>query len=239
MSVLLISAALALSSRDPVTLAVDAHGVPRLTNDMGPSAAADMRRHCIETRSLDCRMDRRSAAEPMAARDDLVRAISRHCAEAGGSFNVPADVERFSSMLPVPLGSYRAVVVTSTDYTCRLQSAISGARITTYDFGAFSDKGRGNVLSRMLAGRRSSYEALTGVFVVPASRFAQLEDDRARRLAVGRYNLNRLLIVEGQRVCAGLVVERRGRVALVQPETAPARWMLVDDLADEKACGDK
>ena len=98
------------------------------------------------------------------------------------------------------------------------------------DYGAVVDRQPHDAVTRLLGDKRSRYEAVTSVVGYTVGDAIVRSDDFDRAQAARCHETTFADLHEGARTTAGLLVEMRSKVALVQPDHGPATWLPVEKL---------
>ncbi len=206
----------------------------RLLSENAPiPLAREMEADCLAGLTTRCGYVDRRDKDPLAAAREMNGAVGAACAAAGGSYDAAADVARIAALFPGPLASDRMARLVSSDHACRVGERVSGMRVATYDYPPTP----GSMSSLEALGiRHAPDRVVTAVYLFKAYEVAHHADERADVVAF-KAKMKRqaqasecarqaeLAIVEGAVTNAGLLVEKREKVALVQPAQGSAVWM--------------
>lgn len=212
---------------DPVKTAVDS--VPSYRIYSVAQHESMFTSGCQQIGATICRPIHRFANDPGAAAREVDQAMHTACTTAGGTYDAKADQDIIAALEGFHAGGpFEAV------HSCRTGTNLSGIEVHVEDFGASVDRQPQDAITRLLGDRRSRYEALTTVIGYTAEGLSLHKARQAVSLSIAQMQNCRAnqsaALREGAMTTAGLLVEVRQQVALVQPNQGPAVWLPVDRL---------
>lgn len=208
---------------DPIVAAID--GVPSYRIYSIAQHESSFTGSCVAIRATICRTIHRFANDPGAAAREVDMAMHAACDAGHGVYDTATDRDTI-----VALGVLTSQGDHGTVHSCRTGNRLSGAGVYVEDYGAAVDRQSHDAITRLLGDKRSRYEALTTVVGYTADGFLIRQAMVAGVRTQNCLEVERAALREGAVTTAGLLVEMRARVALVQPERGPATWVPIDQL---------
>lgn len=234
-AVVVLAAASKLAAAEPAIDGLSGLKLQRVASATTQPVLAALLAACQASKATACLYARQPSTTPMAMADEVAASLQQACNAAQGVFDNPADIEIITRLQPSPPRSFRTTKVITTDHSCRRGRHLGGARATTYDFGSLidgpvqPDLGSKFVI-KLFSKSRGDFEAITGVLAFSESRVALRQAEiKTAKIARCERVLDSVL-AEGAETTIGLIIERRQRVALVQPANGMAKWVPVDSL---------
>ena len=224
LSLIALSSAAVAAGPDPIVAAIDA--VPSYRIYQFQQHASQIDGECRRTGAMICRAIHRLSNDPGAGARDVDQAMHGACDAGSGIYDAAADLGAAvtSAALSLPAGKFDAV------HTCRIGRRVRAIRVHVDDYGAVVDQQQHNPITRLLGDKRSRYEAVTSVIGYMIGDVVVLTENLDRARAARCHETTYADLREGVMTTAGLLVEIRSTVALVQPDHGPAIWMPVGKL---------